>query len=96
MKPAFVHLRVAPDYPKDDQDKIILFHFLEKMGCSGLLAVPWGVFDHLQLATELIGDPNPDFEGSLWANPKFWQRDFWQTTYDFSEGGVKVAERIDE
>ena len=41
-KPAFVHLRVAPDYFKDDQDKIILLHFLEKMECSGLLAVPWG------------------------------------------------------
>ena len=45
-KPAFVHLRVAPDYPKNDPDKIILLHFLEKMGCSGLLAVRWGVFDH--------------------------------------------------
>ena len=36
------------------------------------------------------------FEGSLRANPKYWQRDFWQTTYDFSKGDVKVAERMDE
>ena len=87
---------MAPDYPKEDQEELILLQFLEKMGCSGLLAVSWGVFDHPQLATELIGDPNPDFEGSLRANPKFWLRDFWQTTYDFSEGDVKVAERMDE
>ena len=70
-KPAFVHLRVVPDYSKEDQDKIILLHFLEKMGCSGLLAVPWGVFDHPQLVTELIGKPDPDFEGSLRANPVY-------------------------
>ena len=44
-KPAFVHLRVAPDYPKDEEGKLTLFHFLEKMGCSGMLAAPWGVFD---------------------------------------------------
>ena len=54
---AFVHLRVAPDYSKDDEAKLTLVHFLEKMGCSGLLAVPWEIFDHPQLATELISQP---------------------------------------
>ena len=39
-KPAFIHLRVAPGYPKEEYDKIILLHFLEKMGSSGVLAVP--------------------------------------------------------
>ena len=95
-KPVFVHLRVAPGYPKEEHDKIILLHFLEKMGCSGLLAVPWGVFDLPQLAIELIGEPDPAFEGSLRANLVYWTRDFWQTIYDFNEGDVKVAERMDE
>ena len=43
---AFVHLRVPPDYPKEEQDKLTLLHFLKNMGCNGLLAAPWGVFDH--------------------------------------------------
>ena len=71
-KPTFVHLRVASDYSKDEQAKLTLLHFLEKMGCNGLLAVPWGVFDHSQLATELIGKPEERYEGSLRANPEYW------------------------
>ena len=39
-KPAFVHLRVALDYPKDEQSKLTLLHFLEKMGWNGLHAAP--------------------------------------------------------
>ena len=75
-KPGVVHLRVAPDYPNDDEAKLTLIHFLEKMGCSDLLAEPWGVFDHPQLATELIGKPEERYEGSLRANPEHWKRDF--------------------
>ena len=67
-KPVFVHLRVSPDNPKDDEAKLTLIHFLEKMGCSKLLAVPWEVFDHPPLTTELIGDPEEQYEGSLQAN----------------------------
>ena len=74
-KPAFVHLRVALDYPKEEQDKLTLLRFLEKMGCNGVLAAPWGVFGHPQLATELIGEQDVKFEGSLQANPSYWQRD---------------------
>ena len=96
-KPApFVYLRGAPDYPKKEQDKLTLLHFLEKMGCNSLLAAPLGVFDHLQLATELIGEPEVRFEGSLRANPSYRERDFWQSTYEFAKGDVKVAERMDE
>ena len=43
---AFVHLQVTPDYPKEEQDKLTLLHFLKKMGCNGLLVAPWRVFDH--------------------------------------------------
>ena len=93
---AFVHLQVAPEYPKEEQDKLTLLHFLEKMGCNRLLAAPWGVFDHPQLATELIGEPEARFEGSLRANPSYWEWDFWHSTYEFVEGDVKVAERMDE
>ena len=64
-KPVFVHLRVSPDYPKDQEAKLTLIHFLKKMGCSGLLVVPWGVFDHPQLTTEPIGDPEEQYKGSL-------------------------------
>ena len=75
-KPAVLHLRVSLDYLKDQEVKLTLIHFLEKMGCSGLLVVPWGVFDHPQLATEFIGDPDEYYEGSLRANPEHWQADF--------------------
>ena len=96
-KPAvFVHLRVASDYPEEEQDKLTLLRFLEKMGCDGLLAAPWGVFDHPQLATELIGEQDARFKGNLWANPRYWQRDLWQNTYEFAEGDVKLAERVDK
>ena len=45
-RPAFVHLRVSPDYPMDEEAMLTFIHFFEKMGCSKLLAEPWGVFDH--------------------------------------------------
>ena len=35
-KPAFMHLRVSPDIPKDDESQLTLIHFLENMGCNGL------------------------------------------------------------
>ena len=93
---AYIYLRVAPDYPKEKQEKLTLLHFLEKMGYNGLLAAPWGVFDHPQLATELINEPEARFEDSLRANPSYWEWEFWQSTYEFAERGVKVAERMDE
>ena len=37
---AIIHHRVAPDYPKEEQDKLTLLRSLEKMGCNGLLAAP--------------------------------------------------------
>ena len=64
-KPSFVHVRVAPDYPHKLEDKSTLLDYLEKMGCNGLLAVPWGVFDHPQLATELLAKPDERYAESL-------------------------------
>ena len=95
-RPAFVHLKVASENPKDDEAKLTLIHFLEKMGYSGLLAVPSGVFDHPHLATKLIGQSEELYEGRLRANPEHWQADFWRLVYNFSDNDVKVVERVDK
>ena len=50
-KLTFVHLKVAPECPKDDKARQTLINYLEKIDCSGLLAVQWGVFNHEALAT---------------------------------------------
>ena len=69
-KSSVVHVRVAPNYPHKLEDKTTLLDYLEKMGCNGLLAVPWRVFDHPQLATELLTQPEERYSGSLRANPQ--------------------------
>ena len=95
-KSTFVHLKVALDTPKDDETRQTLINYLDKMRCNGLLAVPWGFFDHPELATELIGKPGDWYEGSFWANPDHWQADYWRSVYDFSADDVTVVERVDE
>ena len=95
-KPSFVHVRVAPDYPHKLEDKTSLLNYLEKMGCNGLLAVRWGVFDHPQLATELLAEPEEWYSSSLRANPQHWRSDFWTSVYDFTPGDRKVVERNDD
>ena len=48
------------------------------------------------IGDKLISEPEARFESSLLANPSYWEWDFWQSTYEFAEGDVKVVERIDE
>ena len=95
-KLSFVHIRVSPDYLKKLEDKTTLFHYLEKMECNGLLAVPWGIFDHPQLATELLAEPEERYADSFRANPQHWRADFGTSVYEFSPGDLKVVERNDD
>ena len=67
-KASFVHLRVTPENPRQLREKTVLLDYLDKMGCNGLLAVPWGVFDHPQLATELLAEPDERYAESLRSN----------------------------
>src|SRR4028118_2313974 len=76
-KASFVHLRVTPEYPRQLREKMVLLDYLDKMGCNGLLAVPWGVFDHPQLATELLAEPDERYAESLRSNPQHWRGGGW-------------------
>ena len=71
-----VLLKISPEYPKDNVEKQTLGKYLEKIGCSRLLTVPWGIFDHKALATELIGEPDNRYDGSLRAHSEHWTADF--------------------
>ena len=95
-KASFVHLRVTPEYPRQLREKTVLLDYLDKMGCNGLLAVPWGVFDHPQLATELLAEPDERYAESLRSNPQHWRAEFWTSVYDFTPGNLKKVERNDE
>ena len=95
-KASFVHVRVSPDYPRKLLDKTTLLEYLEKMGCNGLLAVSWGVFDHPQLATELLAKPDKRYAESLRANPQHWRAEFWSSVYDFTPGKVQMVERNED
>ena len=95
-KASFVHLRVTPEYPRQLREKTVLLDYLDKMGCNGLLAVPWGVFDHPQLATELLAEPDERYAESLRSNPQHWRAEFWTSVYDFTPGNLKKVERNDD
>ena len=87
--------KVFPAIPEADADKKVLRHYLEIMGCLGLLKVPWGG-KNPELLAELMGTPDNRFDGLLRAHPEKWTATEWRRTYGFREGEVRVLERREE
>ena len=48
--------KVIPQLPAKEEDVEMLREDLRRMGCAGLLTVPWG-FREEGMVRELIGDP---------------------------------------
>ena len=87
--------KVAAEIPASPEDLRVLECYLEVMGCSGLLSVPWA-FQSEALAAELVGAPANQYDGRIRAHPEDWTDSAWRETYNFREGDVKVVERNDD
>ena len=68
---------------------------LRRMGCAGLLTVPWG-FQEETMVRELMDNPPVQFLETVRAHPEKWSRKTWQTVYDFRKDGCGLTNRKDD
>ena len=61
--------KVIPQLPFSDKDVEILREDLRRMGCAGLLMVPWG-FQEETMVWKLMDDPPPQFHETVRAHPE--------------------------
>src|SRR5687767_486664 len=87
--------KVIPQLPSSEGDVEILREDLRRMGCAGLLMVPWG-FQEETMVRELLGDPPSQFHKTVRAHPETWTRKTWQKVYGFRKGGYGLTNRKDE
>ena len=87
--------KVQPEIPRDQDELEQLRRDLKRMGCDGLLEVPWAYSDE-ELVREVIG-PFPNvWDNTIRGQPKSWTPELWRETYEFSRGEMKAADRIEE
>ena len=62
--------KVLPDFLKRGEENQILCNWLDDMGCTGLMLMPWGAFTNNNLATELEENSDDRYDNSLRAHPE--------------------------
>lgn len=67
---------VVPSAPYDDTAKEMLMQDLDRMGCAGVLKMPWCLKDVKMVQKIVEGVPNL-FEGTIWACPTKWTTEQW-------------------
>ena len=87
--------KVIPQLPAEEEDIEQLREDLRRMGCAGLLSVPWG-FREEAMVSELIGEPPNQYHNTARAHPELWTREMWQRVYGFRQGGSGLTSRKDE
>ena len=87
--------KVIPQLPAKEVDVEKLREDLGRMGCAGLLTVPWG-FREEEMVRELIGEPPNQYYKTLRAHPKAWTKRTWQKVYGFRLGGSGLTSRKED
>lgn len=87
--------KVAAIFPTSAKDLWVLESYQEVMGCDGLFGAPWA-FQSKSLTVELLMLAPNQYDKQIRAHPERWTADVWKETYNFREGEVKTAERVDE
>ena len=80
--------RVAPIIPDDKDARCRLRRDLRKMGCDGLLDLPWSIREE-EIARELLYELNPAYKGTVRAQPERWTATVWQEIYGFRPTGAE-------
>ena len=68
--------------PTKKEDYEMLREDLRRMGCAGLLSVPWG-FREEEMVCELMGAPPNQYHKTPRAHPETWTKRTWQRVYGF-------------
>ena len=87
--------KVTPQLPPSDEEVEALREDLRRMGCAGLLSVPWG-FQEETMVRELMDEPPAQFHGTVRAYPEKWSGRTWRAVYDFGTGGCGLTNRKDD
>ena len=87
--------KVIPQLPTKEEDIEMLREDLRRMGCAGLLTVPWG-FREEEMIRELIGEPPNQYHKTLRAHPEAWTKRTWQKVYGFRLGGSGLTSRKED
>ena len=61
--------KVVPQLPTKEEDIEMLQEDQRRMGCAGLLTVPWG-FREEEMIRELMGSPPNQYHYMVYAHPE--------------------------
>ena len=87
--------KVLPLLPETEEDKELLRQDLTRMGCAGLMQVPWG-FQEERMVRELMGSPPNQYDGTVRSHPEMWTKDIWRQVYKFRRGGSGLTSRKED
>ena len=87
--------KVLPQRPGNEVAAEQLQEDLRRMGCAGLLTVPWG-FREVEMVRELIGEPPNQYHKTLRAHPESWTKKVWRKVYGFRNAGSGLTNRKDD
>ena len=85
----------VPLLPKEKERREHLRQDLARMGCLGLIPVPWG-FREERMVRELMGPPPNQYHGTIRAHPEAWKKETWRKVYNFRRGGMGLTGRKDD
>lgn len=80
--------------PADDEEKRQLADDLTKMGCEGLLSMPWTMKSEA-MVMELLYDRSNEWDETIRGVPEQWTADRWAEVYCFKKTGRTRAARTD-
>ena len=85
---------VTLSIPEGGQEHAQLEEDLKKMSCMGLLKRPWGLKLEETMRKLLTKQPNI-FNTTVQDRLQQWTSELWRKVYDFSDGGLRLANRMD-
>jgi hypothetical protein len=87
--------KVLPALPLDVLEYNALANNLTRMGCAGLMNVPWG-FKERHMVEDLLGEPSNEFAGTIRGRPELWTKETWAEVYAFRSGGLGLTTRKED
>ena len=81
--------RVVPQVPMKEEDVETLREDLQRMGCAGLLFVPWG-FQEEGMVRELMGSPPSRYHKTPRAHLETWNKRTWQRVLRVPTGRIRI------
>ena len=91
---AMVLKAVVPGISKSAKDRELLEEDLRRVGCHDLMGKPWGLYME-EMVTELLGDKDNRWHGTVRQAPEKWTAKEWWKVYGFAKEGEGMASRTD-